>query len=264
MQALVKPTFSQTQRINKHFGAASHSYDSASRLQRITGLTLFEMDSELFEGQILDLGCGTGLNTNLLCGPDVNVTGCDLALDMTLKTRVATGGKIACIQGDAEFLPFQNESFEVVYSNLMLQWIDDLTSPLKQIRRVLKPGGYLLFTTLLDGTLAELKSAWAKIDDDNHVNQFSALQSIEQSLASSGFEFTIEVESIELDYSDVTHLARELKYLGANYVKGRVNKGLMGRRKWAALAKNYQTYSKEAGKIPASYRVAYVKAWVKG
>ena len=253
-------------RIKQQFSAASHSYNSAARLQRVTGMKLIESNAHLFEGQVLDLGCGTGINTKLIAGTlscESQVIGCDLAFDMTRKTRATTHHKVNCIQADAEQLPFAQDSFSLVYSNLMLQWIDDLTVPLKEIGRVLKPGGELLFTTLLDGTLFELKEAWAGIDDDNHVNRFSEVSKVTHALASSGFEYEVEVQSIVLDYESVTQLATELKHLGANYVKNRANKGLMGRHKWAQLGQNYLGYRKTNGMLPATYQVAYVRAKAK-
>ncbi|MCJ8269276.1 MAG: methyltransferase domain-containing protein, partial [Psychrosphaera sp.] len=221
----IETTQQDRTRIKQQFSAASHSYDSAARLQRVTGMKLIESNAELFDGQVLDLGCGTGINTKLIAavlsckrscersGDTSGVTGCDLAFDMTLKTRAATRGNVDCIQADAEQLPFAQDSFSLVYSNLMLQWIDDLTVPLKEIGRVLKPGGELLFTTLLDGTLFELKNAWAGIDNDNHVNKFSELNEVTQALDNSGFEYHVDVQSIVLDYEEVTQLARELKHL---------------------------------------------------
>ena len=267
MMSSIETTQQDRTRIKQQFSAASHSYDSAARLQRGTGMKLIESNAELFDGQILDLGCGTGINTKLiaavLSGDNAQVTGCDLAFDMTLKTRAATRNQVDCIQADAEQIPFAQDSFSLVYSNLMLQWIDDLTVPLKEIGRVLKPGGELLFTTLLDGTLFELKNAWAGIDNDNHVNRFSELSEVTQALDNSGFEYQVDVQSIVLDYEEVTQLARELKHLGANYVKNRGKKGLMGRKKWAQLGQNYLPYKKANGMLPATYQVAFVRANVK-
>jgi malonyl-CoA O-methyltransferase len=267
----IETTVQDRVRIKQQFSAASHSYDSAARLQRVTGMKLIEsnahlFDRQAFDGQVLDLGCGTGINTKLIAGVlscEAKVTGCDLAFDMTLKTRATTHNKVNCIQADGEQLPFAQDSFSLVYSNLMLQWIDDLTVPLKEIRRVLKPVGELLFTTLLDGTLFELKTAWAGIDDDNHVNRFSQLSEVTKALDNSGFEYEVDVESIVLDYEAVTQLARELKHLGANYVKNRSKKGLMGRQKWTQLGQNYLPYKKANGLLPATYQVAFIRAKAK-
>ena len=254
----------EREQIQKQFSAASHSYDHASRLQRVTGKKLIADNCGLFTAQVLDLGCGTGINTQMLSGLTTNVTGCDLAFDMIKKTHQLTAGQVTCVQGDAQNLPFANDAFSLIYSNLMLQWFDDLRVPLREIRRVLKPHRPLLFTTLLDGTLHELKSAWAAIDNDNHVNTFSSLTLLEAALQDSGFNYQIEVKAVELDYESVLHLARELKHLGANYVKGRNNKGLMGKQKWLNLAQHYQQFQKANKAYPATYQVAYVRATIAG
>lgn len=261
MSANALDWFDEKQNIQRCFATASRSYDSASRLQRVTGRRLFEVGKSLFNGNILDLGCGTGANSQLLCSmPGGKVFGCDLAPDMALKSQQTTQGQMLTVQGDGTQLPFADESFDAVYSNLMLQWIDQLDVPLAEIKRVLKPGGSLCFTTLLDGTLCELKTAWASIDSDQHVNNFKPLEQLQSALNNSGFTFEIELAEVVLDYLNVTHLARELKHLGANYVKNRVSKGLTGRNKWLQLSQNYPNDGR--GGVPATYNVAYVVAGV--
>lgn len=259
MTGLALKTDFEKQEVRRCFSAASRSYDSASRLQRVTGRKLFENNKQLFSKVNLDLGCGTGANSQLLCSvPGSQVFGCDLAHDMARQSLNACAQQMPTIVGDATQLPFQDNSFDAVYSNLMLQWIDDLNVPLEQIKRVLKPGGSLCFTTLLDGTLQELKTAWAAIDDDQHVNRFKPLEELEVFLKDSGLVFEITVESVILDYVDVKHLAKELKHLGASYVKNRQSKGLTGRKKWQQLSDNYPNDGR--GGVPATYRVAYVVA----
>ncbi|MFT4926621.1 MAG: malonyl-CoA O-methyltransferase [Phenylobacterium sp.] len=270
----VKPMPAERSRIQHQFAAACHSYDSASRLQRFSGHRLLELNAvELASvgcGPVLDLGCGTGLNTAILAdyaGKAAHVIGCDLAFDMAKKTRHAMIqnelSDVTCIQADAAQLPFANDAYSLIYSNLMLQWFDDLTVPLSEIGRVLQSRGQLMFTTLLDGTLHELKTAWAAVDDDNHVNHFSQLEGLKQALSACGFSYEIVVEAVELEYDSVLHLARELKHLGANYVKGRANKGLVGKQKWLTLAQHYQPFRNANGTYPATYSVAYVKASAK-
>ncbi len=248
----------EKQQIKKCFGSAALSYNSAARLQRVTGKYLFESNKSLFYGVNLDLGCGTGINSKRLCSlPDSVNVGCDLSLDMAYTASAATDGRLVSVQGDGCELPFVEHSFDAVYSNLMLQWIDALTQPLQELYRVLKPGGSLCFSTLLAGTLDELKCAWATIDNEPHVNRFKSLAELRSDLEQSGFIFDIEVAQVVLDYQGVTHLAKELKYLGASYVKSRKNKGLTGTDKWRRLSDNYPSNGQT---VPATYVVAYVVA----
>ncbi len=62
--------------------------------------------------------------------------------------------------------------FDLVFSNLAMQWCDDVGSVLSEFRRVLKPGGLLVFTTFGPDTLKELRASWQSVDDAVHVNAF--------------------------------------------------------------------------------------------
>ena len=53
-----------------------------------------------------------------------------------------------------------------------MQWSSDLRTALQQFLRVTRPGGSVLFSTLLDGSLQEVHQAWAQIDGRRHANRF--------------------------------------------------------------------------------------------
>jgi len=58
--------------------------------------------------------------------------------------------------GEAAKLPFADASFDLIFSNMCLQWVPDLPVALAEFRRVLRPQGLLLFTSFGPDTLAEL------------------------------------------------------------------------------------------------------------
>lgn len=268
--------FSADNRVNesigRHFTKAIDSYDGAARLQRLSAQKLLLDNTALVKGDVLDLGSGTGLNTVKLLSINNEGTtfACDLCYQMVQKTqqRVAMtasaqqNDRFVCLQGDVNDLPFADNRFDLIYSNLMLQWLDPLVPALNQIKRVLKPQGQLVFTTLLQGTLQEYQQAWAAVDNDNHINQFLTKEQLVSALKQAGLEFEIEQQTVSLDYPQVTDLARELKKLGANYVKSRKNQGLTGRGKWQAVASEYERLRQSNGLLPASYQVAYIRAKV--
>lgn len=261
----VKPSYpwqksEQNEQINALFSAATDSYDGAARLQRLTGKQLFELHSHKLIGEVLDLGCGTGINTKRLINEQTHITACDISTQMLDKTRVTTQGQCRYIQADARNLGFEAQSFDGIYSNLMVQWLDDLPATLKQLHNSLKDNGTLCVATLTEGTLHELANAWLAIDDDVHVNQFLTIDVIAEQFEQSGFVVELNTQTVRLDYPQVTDLARELKHLGANHVKNRRNKGLMGRGKWQKLAKQYDRLRQDNGMLPASYQVAYITA----
>lgn len=122
--------------------------------------------------------------------------------------------------------------------------------------RVLKPGGLIIFTTLVDGTLHELKSSWKQVDDDQHVIDFKPeheLNALFNTDASSILEH--KCQDIVLEYENVIHLARELKGLGANHLPQKRNRGLSGKSKWFAMTEHYQDFLEPNGIYPATYRL---------
>ena len=251
------------EQIGANFSAASHSYNQAARLQRVTGQQLFTINQDVLKGKILDLGCGTGINTQRLCTTSNHVTACDISSSMLNQTRIHTDGQCTYVQADAKCLPFAHECFDGIYSNLMIQWLDDLPHTLNQLRNLLTPQGYLCIATLTERTLYELSDAWGKVDDDAHVSQFMPLGQLLACFEQGGFEVQLHQQTVVLEYPQVTDLARELKQLGANYVKNRRQKGLTGRGKWQQLALQYELYRNDNQMLPASYQVAYIRAHKK-
>ena len=68
------------------------------------------------------------------------------------------------LNADAEQLPLRDASVDLVYSNVALQWCNDLEGVFREINRVLRPGGLLMFTTFGPDTLSELRVSWAAAD----------------------------------------------------------------------------------------------------
>jgi demethylmenaquinone methyltransferase/2-methoxy-6-polyprenyl-1,4-benzoquinol methylase len=97
----------------------------------------------------LDVGCGTGEISLLLSrqtGETVKVTGVDLNGNMIKVAQRKVKMKCPCtnvdfVIGDALDLPFEDNSFDVVTSGYMLRNVTDIGRSLKEMRRVLRPGG---------------------------------------------------------------------------------------------------------------------------
>ena len=95
--------------------------------------------------RVLDVACGTGVlarEAALYCG-DQNVTGLDRNAGMlTVAHRLAPG--IAWENGVAEKLPFPDRHFDRVLCQFGLMFFDDRSAALREMARVLKPGGLML------------------------------------------------------------------------------------------------------------------------
>lgn len=99
--------------------------------------------------RVLDVACGTGIVARLAArrvGRSGAVTGIDVNPGMLAVARSVTPGdqSIAWHQGNAEELPLPDESFDVVLTQLSLQFVDDKLAALREMRRVLVPGGRVL------------------------------------------------------------------------------------------------------------------------
>lgn len=254
------------QRIDKHrmaqsFSAAAATYDSAAHVQRQVATRLLEYCPAVAQQSVLDLGCGTGFCTRELVSQGAQVTALDIAPGMLQQARanVATAVHWAC--GDADQLPFGNAVFAGVVSSLTVQWSDSLGQLFADVRRVLQPGGWCLFSTLGPRTLYELTTAWSQVDEHKHVNDFIGAGQVERMLQEAGLHTAIfEEASLVPRYDKLTQLMRELKALGAHNVNVGRNAGLTSPRELNALIDAYEQFRDEDGKLSAHYQVFYVLA----
>jgi ubiquinone/menaquinone biosynthesis C-methylase UbiE len=93
---------------------------------------------------VLDVGCGQGIDLARYARAGANVTGIDLTLRHVELARghlAASGLSGTVVQGDAERLPFPDDSFDRASSNGVLHHTPNIEAALREIRRVLRPGG---------------------------------------------------------------------------------------------------------------------------
>lgn len=99
--------------------------------------------------RILDLGCGTGIVARVLrerLGGGARLTGVDINAPMLAKAR-SLAPDIEWVEGNAVALPFADRSFEVVLAQQVLQFVPDRAAAIREIRRVLVPGGRIIAST---------------------------------------------------------------------------------------------------------------------
>jgi len=242
--------------ISHRFGCSAASYDRGAALQRHVGNRLLSLLPEQCD-TLLDLGTGPGYFTGALNDRCQSLIGLDIAPPMLTFARERNlQHDVAWIAGDAEQLPLQSQTVDSIYSSLMLQWVHQLSNALTEAHRVLKPGGSLCFSTLLDGTLFELESAWRAVDDNQHINQFLTRDALELAIRQSGLNVSLcETVVHQIYYDNVIGLMRDLKAIGANQTANK-SSGLMGRGTLTKLAAGYEKYRTDQG-LSASYRVAY-------
>ncbi|MFI8414087.1 class I SAM-dependent methyltransferase [Paeniglutamicibacter gangotriensis] len=97
--------------------------------------------------RILDAGCGSGPLTKALGSRGAIMTGFDASKEMIRLARQRLGDEADLSVADlAQPLPFEDDRFDDVVASLVFHYLPDWVSPLKEIRRVLRPGGRLIMS----------------------------------------------------------------------------------------------------------------------
>jgi len=253
--------------VRRAFGRAASDYDAAAELQqRVRGELLERLDLVRIEPvAVLDLGAGTGHAALGLKRryPKAQVVALDLAESMLREAgrRQTLLRRFRRVCADAACLPFRSGSFDIVFSNLMLQWCNEPDRVFAECRRVLRPGGLLSFATFGPDTLIELRRAWAAVDDHVHVSRFIDMHDLGDALIRAGLaEPVMDVERHVLDYVEVRELMRELKAIGAHNASIGRSRGLTGKGALARMIAGYETFRRD-GRVPATYEVVFGHAW---
>lgn len=255
----------QRQAVRRHFSRAAATYLEAAALQKEVEARLLEQSEylEIPPQRVLDLGAGPGRASGILKRrwPKAEVVAMDLSLPMlrqvSKQTRFWRPVKRVC--ADAMQLPFPDRCFDLVFSSLCLQWAHPLPQALREIRRVLKPGGMLVFSTFGPDTLMELRETYLACGLEPAVSPFAAIQQVGDALQGAGFARNVlDRETYTLDYPDLQALMRELQAIGATDARTGRARGLMGKARWRALD---AAYPRRDGRAVSSWEVIAAMAF---
>ena len=114
--------------------------------------------------RILDLGCGDGQLTQKIAAAGASVVGIDASPAMV---EAACSRGIAAELGNAEDLPYGESSFDAVFSNAALHWVRGQDAMMREVHRVLKPGGRFVAEMGGHGNIAAIRVAFAAIIERN-------------------------------------------------------------------------------------------------
>ncbi len=113
--------------------------------------------------RVLDLGCGGGLVAEALAARGCELLGVDASLPSLRTARRharASGVRVAYVAGDAARLPLRDGVVDAVVAADVLEHLDDLGAVLREVTRVLRPGGLLLFDTPARSWRTRLTLIW--------------------------------------------------------------------------------------------------------
>jgi ubiquinone/menaquinone biosynthesis C-methylase UbiE len=109
---------------------------------------------------VLDLGCGPGVYADAVYqhAPKATYYGLDFSAGMLSKHPLPN----RLIQADAQVLPFADNAFDVVMANHMLYHLSDIDAALKDIHRILKPGGIVIAATNSSDTMPQFRDLYKR------------------------------------------------------------------------------------------------------
>ncbi|MDQ3040609.1 MAG: malonyl-ACP O-methyltransferase BioC [Pseudomonadota bacterium] len=276
------PLFDSRQ-VRRAFSRSAASYAAAAQLQHLVEARLLEsldyLDDPALKRpppqRVLDLGCGTGTAAVAMHKrwPKAQVLAMDLALPMLHQAQRESSRwntsrwkffkrTPQAICADVRALPLADASVDVLFSNLCLQWVDDLDSVLAGFRRVLTPQGLLLVSTFGPDTLCELRDAFEQADDRPHVSPFGNIAGFGDALVRAGFHQPVIGRDVDTTlYPDLPSLMRELRAIGATNALHSRRSTLTGRARFTAAANAYEAMRNGGGLLPATWETISAMAW---
>ena len=218
----------------------------------------------------LDLGCHGGDMAAHI--PDRSAVETLINSDLSPKMAELAYAKngAASLTSDEEFLPFKEQSLDLVVSNLSLHWVNDLPGAFTQIRRALKPDGLFLAAMLGGETLNELGEALrdAEIEIEGglspRLSPFAEIKDAGNLLGRAGFALPVaDTETITVSYGNPLKLMTDLRGMGET--NSNMNRRTTFSRR-ATLMRAAEIYAKkftnDEGRMPATFEIIYLTAWV--
>jgi malonyl-CoA O-methyltransferase len=169
------------------------------------------------------------------------------------------GNTASLLAADVQALPLKNAALGLIWSNLMLHWLEDPLPAFREMHRALDVGGLLMFSTFGPDTLKELRSCFT--DGYEHTHRFIDMHDYGDMLVGCGFaDPVMDVEVLTMTYPGVDDLFSDLRRNGASCAMQERRRGLMGRKTWQAARAAYEKLLKD-GRLPATFEIVYGHAW---
>ncbi|MCQ9208663.1 MAG: malonyl-ACP O-methyltransferase BioC [Omnitrophica bacterium] len=246
--------------IKKNFSRCAAHYDKYSNVQTLCAKDLIAKIKTDSFSRILEIGCGTGNYTQILRRkfPQAQIKAVDISLSMVKKAKEKIAqNNIEFIVADAEFIDWP-ETFNLISSNVSLQWFSDLPRTFRRFKALLNLGGEIGFSLFGPRTFFELNEALQELHGEDTLidaSNFIEKNKLEEILRGVFKKVTAEETIYQEEYNSLTELLAKIKYTGARGSAG--NGGIV----WtsATLAKLEKIYRTKFGNIKATYQAFFCK-----
>lgn len=256
--------------VRRRFDRAAASFDDTDFVHRVSrdGLLARIHPMSIDVKTVIDLGSATGAAVRPLEKRfrGAKVIAIDLSGQMlaAIRRKRSWLSKAAAVQADARLLPFADASVDVVFSNLLLPWIDKPAAVFGEINRVLRKDGLFAFATLGPDSLLALRHAWRSADDGAHVNRFPDMHDVGDALVSAGLrDPVLDVDRLSVTYESSDALFRDLTATGARNSLQQRERGLVGRQRFAKMTEALIADT-DGVEIALELELVYGHCWGRG
>jgi SAM-dependent methyltransferase len=205
----------------------------------------------------LDLGCGTGQFSKKLLNNNLVIENL-IQADISFKMLQSTFGNR--VQLDEELLPFTENIFDLVVSNLNLHWVNDLPGTLSQINRILKPQGIFIGSIIGGKSLIELRKVLIEAEGIlNHPVASHISPMIDAADAATLLQRTKFLKpvtdsiTLTVSYTNLNHLMSDLQGMAQSNCLGHLPP--LSRNTIDLANSIYQEKYSENGKLLATFEI---------
>ncbi|MCU6796255.1 malonyl-ACP O-methyltransferase BioC [Paenibacillus sp. WQ 127069] len=286
---------SRMSEIRRQFNRSANSYDAHAHVQRLMSDRLaksflgWKNKSNIVGLNILEIGCGTGMLTEILVTewPSASITALDIAPAMIKLAeqrvlsdeanfngiRKMTSDRLRFLHADVEMWAKNapTSSLDLIVSNACFQWLSNPRQTLGHLRRILRPGGSLIFTTFGPDTFCEMHKAFNEVyrangmEPQRHGLWFLSTNEWNSLLKESGFSNIQFERSIQTEkYASARDFLHSVKAMGASTSEAVTMRGLSSRRLFANMYKEYEGNFSIQGGVIASYDLLLIQALADG
>jgi len=254
--------------VRRRFDRAAARFHEADFVHRVTREGLLERmrPMTITAATVIDLGSATGAAIPLLEKRfrRARVIAVDFSAGMlrVVRSKKTLLSRRHSVQADARALPFADASIDVIFSNLMLPWTDDLDAVFTQVARVLRRDGLFVFSTLGPDSFEEIREAWATVDAGEHVNRFPDMHDVGDALVRAGLrDPVLDIDRLSVSYRGAAALFRDLTAAGARNCLRNRQASLTGRERFRRFSETF--FAAEAD--PAlTLELVYGHCWGSG
>jgi malonyl-CoA O-methyltransferase len=284
-------TNSRNSAVQRQFNRSAISYDTHAHVQRsmanqlARSLAGWKNKGLPSEPSILEIGCGTGALTQIVVNawPSAKITAIDIApemIELASKrfrsaqhpgSRNRPADRLRFLQADIETwaATAPESSVDIIVSNACFQWLSSPQETLSQLRRMLRPGGLLLFTTFGPDTFREMHEAFNEVyranglEPQRHGLSFASPVQWEIMLQESGYSsFNCERSIHKEKYASAKDFLYSVKGMGASTSEAVTVSGYSLRRLFTDMYQEYDNKFSMQGGVAATYDLLLIQTVV--